>query len=475
MALTSISNRLTPSVPIEVTYGAQPVATGRKYTTLFGHRAASGGSAQDYGVHEITNVGDPTEAKAEAEALTGTGSQLSKMVEAFVKANAFAGRSNFPAFRIVVLPNAVTTFGPSDEALEAINLLRSDMLVSCYPASDSTNKTKLIDFATLISGPDRDLNGQFGSFCTFGSIDDDSAAFAYNMNSRYAIVAWLQDTNTALIDDLAGASTSGSPTLTGFSSTVGIYAGATITGTGVPANTFVGSTTKTTVSMVDANGEPVNATATGSTTFDFQNVVSQSHEIVAAAHAAGMMSSAFPYNPLQNVQIGGLVAPKKSTDLIVFDPNGLSELALVAGLSPIATLADGTLRFVRTRTTYTTLPGNITVTDYFDWQQIVVLYDFREDCYQIGQLPPFNNNPGGTKASQTIAAKFKDEVLRQAQAYEDRGAFQNVQLSAKKFVVQVSTTSRGRFDFKIPVDVIPGLYVIAGNIVGVSDLVNFTI
>ncbi len=39
---------------------------------------------------------------------------------------------------------------------------------------------------------------------------------------------------------------------------------------------------------------------------------------------------------------------------------------------------------------------------------------------------------------------------------------------APQFLVQPSLTSRGRFDFKIPVNVLPGLFVIAGNIQGVS-------
>jgi phage tail sheath gpL-like len=129
--------------------------------------------------------------------------------------------------------------------------------------------------------------------------------------------------------------------------------------------------------------------------------------------------------------------------------------------------------FIRTRTTYTTTPANIAVNSYFDWQQIVMLYDFREVVYQIAQNPPFNNNPGGTMASVDVAASFKDEVLREALLFESQGAFQNVKVNAKKFVVQVSST--GRFDFIIPCEVIPGLMVIAGNIQGVVSASVFTL
>jgi hypothetical protein len=343
--------------------------------------------------------------------------------------------------------------------------MRSDMLVSPYPASSSAQRTLLLGLATQISGVDRDLNGQFGAFATFGSLDVLATAAEYAINSRYAIVAYLQDTNTALVTE-NGILTEASNVITGISSTVGIYPGATITGTGVPAGALAGEVGLATVSMVDVNGNDLPAAATeASESLDFQNVVSQSAAVVAAAHAGAMMASAFPYNPLQGVQIGGLIPAQKTSDTIVVDPNGASEAALVAGLSPLRPLPGGGVGFIRTRTTYNLLTDGVTAaTAYFDWQDLVVMNDFREDCYQITQLPPFNNNPGGTKASATIAAKLKDEILREAQSYEDQGAFQAVKALAPQFFVLPSTSSRGRFDFKIPINVIPGLYVIAGNI-----------
>lgn len=470
--LTTISDRLTPSVPIQITYGAQPVATGKKFTTLFGHKAATGDTAQDYFVYTVTNVGDPVAAHTEVDALAGVGSQIGKMAYAFVAANALSGAANFPAFRVVLLPFAELHFGPASEAIQAVQLLRSDMFVSCYPASDAVNLLTLKNLAVMISGPDRDLNGQFGSFMTVGSIDASAAALIYAINSLYVEVAYLQDTNTALVnttgDTQIGANAN---KLINLASTAGIYPGATISGVGIPAGALVQSVAKSSVVM------SVNATAAAAAeALVFQNVVSQAPEIVAAGHAGAQMSSAFPYNPLQGVAIGGLVAPQKNSDRIAVDPNGLSEQCLAAGLSPLTVQPGGVVGFIRTRTTYNLKPDGVTaITAYFDWQDIVALYDFREDCYSISQNPPFNNNPGGTKASQTIAALFKDEVLRQAQSYEDRGCFQGVKTLAPLFLVQPSVTSRGRFDFKIPVNVLPGLYVIAGNIQAVSDLGNFSL
>lgn len=472
MSLTNISNRLTPSSPLEITFGAQPLATGRKFTTLFGHATSGGGEGLPYGAYDIVNVGDPKNAKIEVDLLAGTDSQIGKMAEAFVKANAqVSGSRNFPAFRIVIIPFSEISFGPSDEALDAVKLLRNDMLVSCYPASNSTALGKLVALAQQMSGVDRDLQGQFGTFVNVASLDALSTQLAYAINKREVIAHAFPDTNTAAVTGVTANTTSGSNELSNVSAITGIYKGASISGTGIPANSKVESFSKTKIYL------DKNATATGAAVeLTIQNNQSQAVEIVAAATAAAMMQSAFPYNPLQQVAIGGLVPPQKSSDRIVIDPSGSSEAALVAGLSPLYVQPGNVVGFIRTRTTLNLLPDNVTaVTAYFDWQDVAVLYDFREVCYQITQNPPFNNNPGGTKASQQIADKLKDEVIRNAYLFETQGAFQNVAISAKKFLIEPSKTSKGRFDFKIPVEVIPGLYVIAGNIVAVSDLTTYTL
>ena len=470
--LTNIADRLTPSVPMEITFAAQPLATGVKVTTLFGHKAATGATAPDYFVHNVTNVGDPAVCLSEVNALAGAGSQIGAMASAFVKANSSVSSArNFPAFRVVLLPYAELHFGSAQEALVAIQGMRSDMLVSCYPASDATNLATLLTFAQLISGIDRDLQGQFGTFISVGSIDSATAQEAYAINSRQVIVHGMPDSNTAAVTGVTATTTIGSNILSAASNTAGIYPGAQISGTGIPSGSVVQSVNLTTITISNA------ATATGTLiALTIQNVVSQAAEIIAASCSAVMMQSAFPYNPAQGLTIGGLVPPQILSDRVQINPNGTSEALLRAGISPLYTQVGGTVGFIRTRTTYVLLPDNVTaVTSYFDWQDLVLLYDFREDCYLITQNPPFNNNPGGSKASKTIAGFLKDEILRLAQEYEDENAFQGVKTLAPQFIVQPSTSSRGRFDFFIPVNVIPGLMVIAGNINAVSGLSDFTL
>lgn len=533
--LNTIANRLTPSVPIQLTFGSAPIATGTKQTTLFGHMAATPGTGTPYQVYQVVNVGDPVAGPAEVDALAGIGSQISAMTKAFISANAFGGFGNFPQFRVVLIPHGINNFGPNNEAINAVSGLRSDKLVSCYPAGDETNANTLLDLTLLISGIDRDLTGQFGSFMVLGSIEPLAVQVEYDFNSRFIEVASMPDSNTASASalgtaasgspiltavsqppiNITGDSTASSTAITGISSTAGIYPGAAITGSNIPANTTVYTVqptalvlsaaatssvsedalvvtnlatagiypgalvtdasnvlpANTTVLSVAANTLTLSANATGAHTADvltIQNQISQAPEILASVYAAVTMAATFPYVPINySVVAGGLVKPQKTSDWISVNPNGASEQALTAGLSPFVVLASGTVAFLRTRTTFT-MNGLIPATAYFDWQDLVVMNDFREDVFLITQNPPFNGNPGGTKASFQTAQLLLNEIVREAQLYEDLGAFQGVQTLAPLFQVQPSSTSRGRFDFYCPENVIPGLMVIAGQMQGVS-------
>lgn len=467
MALTDISNRLTPSVPIEITFDAQPLAVGTKYTTLIGHGAANPGTGLNYSLYQMINVGDPVAAQLEADAFAGTGSELGQMAYAFVAANALAGRSNFPAFRLCLLANGDTNINSS--AIEALKHVRSDMIVSCYPASSSANTQALINLAILISGPDRDLQGQFGSFVTIGSLDSVAAVEQYNFNSPYLIIASLPDSNTTT-SSLHADTDMGSAVLMNPSTVYGFYPGALVTGTGIPAGTSIVSVSSTSVTLSNeatADGTSVALTVTG--------VQSQPANIVASAHAGGMMASAFPYNPLKGVAIGGLIPPAIMSDRVQVDPQGSSEALLAAGVSPLYIAPGNVVSYIKTRTTYKLLPDGVTaVTNYNAWQQLVTLNDFREELYQITQNPPFNNNPGGTKASVDVANALLAEMARLAFSFEDQGGFQGVKSLVKLFQVAPSTSSRGRFDFKLPVNVLPDLDVIAINIFA-TTMFDFTL
>lgn len=465
MNLTDISNRLTPSTPIELTFGQQPTALGAKIATLIGHKKA-GASGADYAVKTVINVGDSKAARAEVEAYAGTGAEIALMAEAFVACNqkvSSGARANFPGFRVVLLPSTVTDFGPSDAALSAINLLREDFVVSPYDASNATLRNKIQVFVGQLNGADRDLNGQFGSYGIVASLEDLTDALDLGVDIYFMAIPYLQDTNTADVSH-TGDTVSGSPNLVNLDATDDIYPGAVISGTGVPSGTLVGAILSgTSVSMVNASGVPVNATASHSAeSISFQNVQSQPAALVAAAHAAIIMQNQFPYNPMDGLEYGALIGPKIPADVIIRDPNGASEQLLRVGLAPLTVDNNGIVRLIRCRNARVSEAGDgaVPATSYLDVQDIQPLYDFREDMYNILQGPAYKNK----KASKDQAKIVLDAMLALAFEFETDGAFQNVKALAPQFAVQISTTSQGRFDFFVPADVIPGNHVTAGNI-----------
>lgn len=205
MGLTNITNRLTPSVPMEFTFGNQPIAPGTKITTLIGHRASSGGSGTTYAPHTMVALGDPDAAKLEVDTLFGTGSEIGKMAYAFVASNALVStgaRPNFPAFRIVALANADADFGSAAVALTNIQLLRSDFLVNPYDCTDTSdtpvidaNMTTLIAKAVFLSGVDRDLRGQFGTLAIGATVKALTDAVSVHPDTAYASIAVFPDTD----------------------------------------------------------------------------------------------------------------------------------------------------------------------------------------------------------------------------------------------------------------------------------------
>jgi phage tail sheath gpL-like len=468
MALTTIGDRLTPSIPIQITFDAQKLAVGTKVTTLIGHCTTSP-SLEPNSIHEIIDIGDSTSAQLEVDGLAGQGSEIGKMAKAFIDANALAGRATFPAFRVLMLANGDT--GVAAEGVEKLKALRSDMIVSPYPVGSAANNG-LLDLVEFISGPDRDLQGQFGSFLTVGSLDPISVVQTYTYNSQKLIIASLPDTSTTPLQ-FTGDTASGSPQVANLDSLevqIGqmVQSSAIVGGSATILSVDLVAKTLTLSSNVNVSGSGTQFTAMASAS-------AQPANIVAAAHAGAMMASTFPYNPLKGVVVGGLVPPSKMSDRVQIDPFGSSEALLRAGVSPMYVAPGNKVALIKTRTSYKLLPDGVTaVTDYNAWQQLVTLNDFRESLYQVCQNPPFNNNPGGTKASLTVANALLGEFVRLALSFEDQGAFQGVKSLVKEFEVEPSPLRRGRFDFRLPVNVLPDLDVVAINVFSTTKF-DFTL
>lgn len=186
---------------------------------------------------------------------------------------------------------------------------------------------------------------------------------------------------------------------------------------------------------------------------------------LAAACAAKIAAGAVPFNPVDGLVIGSVPAPALLSDYLSVGAGLESETALNKGWTPLKVKANGDVAFVRSVTQRTTTDGITAVTSYYDIQDFQVLYFWRKTVFTRLTQPDLTN----VKASAETARDIKAELIRLAQAFQDQGMFQAVDLLAKQFQVERSASDRHRFDVKTPVNVIPGLHVVAVNVKATTE------
>lgn len=193
----------------------------------------------------------------------------------------------------------------------------------------------------------------------------------------------------------------------------------------------------------------------------------------AAACAAKMAGNGIPFNPLDDVTVNGIPAPTSMSDWATIGAGLESESCLNQGWTPLQVKPNGEVAFVRTVTGRLSADGTGTpvVGAYYDVQDFQVLYYWRKTIFTRYSQPDFKRR----KASEAAAIELKSEAIRLATAFEDQNMFQAVARLAKRFIVQRSATDRHRFDVKTPVNVIPGLHVIATNIEATTEFDTITV
>jgi phage tail sheath gpL-like len=183
---------------------------------------------------------------------------------------------------------------------------------------------------------------------------------------------------------------------------------------------------------------------------------------LAAAAAAEYASNSVPFNPLDSVVVGGVTASTNPADYPTVGASLESETCLNQGWTPLKTNPNGDVAFVRTVTGRLTVngAGAVPVNSYIDVQDWQVLYYWRKTLAARFGQPDLTQ----TKASTPTARNISGEIIRLAQSFEDQNMFQAVAQLAKFFVIQRNASDRSRFDVQTPVNVIPGLHVIAAQI-----------
>ena len=104
-------------------------------------------------------------------------------------------------------------------------------------------------------------------------------------------------------------------------------------------------------------------------------------------------------------------------------------------------------------------------------QDFNVLYFLRKALFARFNQPDFRQR----KASDDTGKDIKSETIRILTTFQDQNMVQKVSELSKFIQVERNATDRHRFDIKIPTNVIPGLHVIAGNIVATTQFDTVTI
>lgn len=191
MALTSLPNQKTPARPVEITFAAERgLPSANQEVLLIGH-AASGTTGTNT-VITISNSGDEAAAREEVNTRFGVDSELSKMVLAAIKANQATGR--YVQLKAVPLANNETDLPQG--AIDAINKVKAEFVVSPYDGQDSTLRDKLKALVLAMSGPYRVSNNQFGSFGVVFNRSESDPANLDAFDTPAIIGVWLPDSGT---------------------------------------------------------------------------------------------------------------------------------------------------------------------------------------------------------------------------------------------------------------------------------------
>lgn len=196
MALTGIGTARTPGRPLEVVLGPDTTEPdSNQEVLLMGHvsSGSSSGSIAAYTAKIISNSGDETAARTEAEGYFGVASELSKMVVAAIKAN--AGGSVFPRLKCVNIPYAVSDYGATDEALTAAKRVKAEFLVSPYDGNSTTPRTKLKTAASDMSAASRVSNNQFGTVGVMANMSVADPSTLPTADTEFLTLVTLRDTS----------------------------------------------------------------------------------------------------------------------------------------------------------------------------------------------------------------------------------------------------------------------------------------
>ncbi len=176
------------------------------------------------------------------------------------------------------------------------------------------------------------------------------------------------------------------------------------------------------------------------------------HEVSAAFAAVNAVNPA-PFNPMNDIVVGGLKVPVSLADHHTTGDTGTTALSLSAGLTPLEINSRGQVVISRAITTIRTNDAFEDIS-YFDIADMQTIFFFRKTEFAIAAQEKYKR----TKASAEVAKNIMSEIKSAAIDFQDEGMFQQVEKFFAQFTVERSRTNRSAFVYKIPYNVVPGLH-----------------
>ena len=182
---------------------------------------------------------------------------------------------------------------------------------------------------------------------------------------------------------------------------------------------------------------------------------------VASAIAAISAALGVPYNPVNGVTAGGLVAPASSADYHTPGDAGTVALGLSAGLTPLVVTPAGTVALKRLVTTARDVASaaNVAYYDLQDWQTLAYL---KKNCYVTASQPRYAH----AKATDQTLQALRSEIIQLCKEMETLQMLEYVDKFLGDITVTRVASNRNAAVYQVPVNVVPGLMNIGIALVG---------
>lgn len=196
---------------------------------------------------------------------------------------------------------------------------------------------------------------------------------------------------------------------------------------------------------------------------DSAGTAANKSHMVAAAVCAICAANIIPFKPLNDIIVGGLVAPASRADWHTPGDSGTVASGLAAGLLPLTVSPGGNVLISRTVTASRRV-SSVADADYFDLQDWQVLYYLRKNIYSLTQQATFKRCKGSAKKANQLKSGIIS-ILKDCEALE---MLQNVDLLVDQVTVKRSLVNRSAFIYTVPVNVIPGFHNKGVGLIGTT-------